>query len=94
MTRRRMNHQINLKKKDRLIGNTIFEIISLSFGGQCEGDDQTVETKYFGENQDQNHTDEQSRLLCGTSYTSIADDTNRKTGRQTRQTNRQTGAQM
>lgn len=33
-------------------------------------------TEHFGENEDENHADEQSRLLRGTSNASITDDSN------------------
>jgi len=46
---------------------------------KVDGYNKSVQTQYFGENEDQNHTDEQTWLLCCASYTSIANDTNGKT---------------
>lgn len=61
---------------------------------QQQGDNQTVQTQHFGENQDQKHTDEQSWLLSGTSDTGVTNNTNGKTSSQTGQTDRQTGTQL
>ena len=45
------------------------------------GNDQSVQTQYFGENEDQNHTYEQSRLLGSAPNSSIAYDANGETSR-------------
>lgn len=60
------------------------------FRVQVDGNDQTVQTQYFGENEDQDHTDEQAGLLSCASYTCVTNDANGKTGRQTGETDRQT----
>uniref|UniRef100_A0A8W7P8J1 Uncharacterized protein n=1 Tax=Anopheles coluzzii TaxID=1518534 RepID=A0A8W7P8J1_ANOCL len=59
-----------------------------------DGDDQTVQTQHFGENEDQDHTDEQSRLLGSTTDTGVTDDTDGETGCQARETDGQTSAEM
>uniref|UniRef100_A0A182MGJ0 Uncharacterized protein n=1 Tax=Anopheles culicifacies TaxID=139723 RepID=A0A182MGJ0_9DIPT len=59
-----------------------------------DGDDKTVQTQHFSENEDQNHTDEQSRLLGSTTHTSITDNTDGETGGQSRETDSQTSAEM
>lgn len=63
-------------------------------GVHQQSNNQTVQTQNFGKNQDQNHTNEQSWLLGGTSDTGITDDTNSKAGSQTGQTDGQTGTQL
>ena len=68
--------------------------VGLGLGGQGQCDDQAVQTEYLGENQNQNHTDEQSRLLSRTSNAGVTDDADRKAGRQTGEAHRQAGAQM
>ena len=51
-------------------------------------------TQYFGENENQNHSDEESRLLSGTAHTGITDDTNGESRRKTRKTDGQTRTQL
>lgn len=63
-------------------------------GVQQQGDDQSVQTQDFGENQNQKHSDEQSWLLRGTSDTSVTDNTNGKTSSQTGQADGQSGTQL
>lgn len=52
-----------------------------------QGDDKTVKPQDFGENQDENHSDEQPRLLGGTAHTSITNNADSITGSQAAQTN-------
>lgn len=52
-------------------------------GVQVNGDDQTVETQYLGEDEDQDHADEESGLLSGSPDTGITDDANSESGGQT-----------
>lgn len=40
------------------------------------------------------HADEESWLLSGSPYTSVTDDANRETGRETRKTDRETGTEL
>lgn len=42
-------------------------------------DDKTVKTQDFGENEDQDHADEESRLLSGSTDTGVTDDSDGKT---------------
>ena len=51
-------------------------------------------TQDFGENENQNHSDEQPGLLGSSSYTSITNDTDGETSSHTRQTNGQTGTEL
>lgn len=62
------------------------------FRVQVDGDDQTVQTQDFGENEDQNHTDKQSGLLGGTTDTGVTDNADGETGGQTREADRKTSA--
>lgn len=71
----------------------VVELIDL-FRVQVNGHNQTVETQHLGEDENQDHTDEQTRLLCCTTHTGITNDTDRKTGCQTREADRQTGTQV
>lgn len=64
------------------------------FRVQVDGDDQTVQTQDFSENEDQNHTDEQSGLLGSTTDTGITDDTDGETGGQTGESYSQTSTEM
>lgn len=50
----------------------------LILGVEEDGNDETVETQYFGEDEDQDHTDEETGLLGCTSYTSVTYYANRK----------------
>lgn len=54
-----------------------------SLGVHEKGDNETVETQNFGENEDQNHSNEQPGLLCGTTDTSISDNTDSETSSHT-----------
>ena len=63
-------------------------------GGENQRDDQTVETQDLSEDEDQDHTDVETRLLGCTANTSVTNNTDRKTGSQTRQTDAQTSSQM
>ena len=46
------------------------------FGVQKYGNDQTVKSQDFGENQNEDHADEKTRLLSCSSNTSISYDSN------------------
>lgn len=61
---------------------------------QQQGNNQTVKTQDFGENENQNHTDKQSWLLSSTTDTSVTNNTNGETSSQTGQTNRETSTQL
>lgn len=64
------------------------------FRVQVDGDDQTVQTQDFSENEDQNHTDKQSGLLGSTTDTGITDDTDGETGGKTGEAYSQTSTEM
>ena len=51
-------------------------------------------TQDFGENENQNHSDEQPGLLGGSSHTGVTDNTNGETSSHTRQTDRETGTEL
>jgi len=59
-----------------------------------QGNNETVKTQHFGENEDQNHSNEQSWLLSGTTDTSITDNTNGKSSSETSETDRQTSTEL
>jgi hypothetical protein len=59
-----------------------------------QGNNETVKTQDFGENEDKNHSDEESGLLCGSADTSIADDSDGETSSHTRETDGETGAEL
>lgn len=69
------------------------DILSCS-GVHQQSDNQTVQTQDFCENQNQDHTDEQSWLLSSTSDTGVTNDTDGETCSQTGQTDRQTCTQL
>ena len=54
----------------------------------------TVQTEYFGKDQDEDHTDEQTGLLRRSSYTRITNDTNRESGRKPRETDGETRTEL
>jgi hypothetical protein len=51
-------------------------------------------TKDFSENEDKNHSDEESRLLGGTTDTSVTNDTNGETGGKTSKTDGKTSTEL
>ena len=51
-------------------------------------------TQDFSENEDQNHADEQSWLLSGTTHTSVTDNANGEASSKTCKTDRQTSAKL
>jgi hypothetical protein len=51
-------------------------------------------TQDFGENENENHSDEQPRLLSRSSYTCITDNANSETSGHTRQTDGKTSAKL
>lgn len=65
-----------------------------SSGVEQKGDNETVETQDFGENENQNHTNEQTGLLGSTTDTGVTDNADSETGSKTGKTNRQTSAQL
>ena len=51
-------------------------------------------TQDFGENENKNHSDEESGLLCSTTDTSVTNDTDGKTGSETGETDGETGTEL
>lgn len=68
---------------DRWLDHPLRTECNSLFRVQVDGDDQTVQTQDFSENEDQDHTDEQSGLLGSTTDTGITDDTDGEAGGQT-----------
>ena len=61
---------------------------------EIDGDDQTVETKDLGENEDEDHADEETRLLSRSSDSGVTHNANGVSGSKTRQADGQTSSQM
>jgi len=59
-----------------------------------QSDDKAVKTQDFGENENENHSDEESWLLSSTPDTSVTDDTNSKAGSKTCETNGETSTKL
>jgi len=76
----------------RLDGAKLVECFAVyvGLGVHDEGNDKSVKTQDLSENEDQDHADEQTWLLSGSSYTCITDDTNSETGSKTRETDTKT----
>lgn len=53
-----------------------------------------MHTQDFGENENKNHANEESRLLSGTTNTSITNNTNSKTGGKTSETDGETSTEL
>jgi hypothetical protein len=62
--------------------------------GQDKGNDQTVQTQGFCENENQNHSDEKLILLTNSSDTSVTHNTNGHTGGKTGETAAQAGGHV
>lgn len=53
-----------------------------------------IRTQDFGENEDKNHADEESGLLCGTTDTGVTNNTNSETGGKTGETDGKASAEL
>lgn len=53
-----------------------------------------VRTQDFGENENQNHSNKETRLLSGSTDTGITDDTNGKASSETSKTDRETSTEL
>jgi hypothetical protein len=62
--------------------------------GQNERNDEPVQTQRFTENENKNHADKKLGLLAVGPDPCVTNNTNRKAGRQRRQTARQTSSQV
>lgn len=67
---------------------------SILLSVQVDGDDETVETQYLGEDENQDHTDEQTWLLSCTPDTGVTDDSDGETSSETGEPDRQTSTQV
>ena len=67
---------------------------SLFLGVQVDGDNEPVEPKHLGEDENEDHSDEEPWLLRCASYTSVTDDSDGITCRQPRETHRKPCTQM
>jgi len=65
-----------------------------TLGVHEQGNNETVKTQDFGENENQDHSDEQPGLLGGSSHTGVTNNTNGETSSHTRKTNRETGTEL
>ena len=61
---------------------------------QENGDDEAVQTQHFGENENEDHSDEEAGLLRGAAHTGVAHDADGEAGRQTAEADRQAGAEV
>lgn len=59
-----------------------------------KGDNETVKTQDFGENEDQNHTDEKSGLLSSSAHTGVTNNTNSETSGKTSKTDGETSTEL
>lgn len=64
------------------------------FGWENQGYDEAVETQDFSEDQNEDHADEEARLLGGSTDARVSHDADGKTGRQPAQTHAEACAQM
>lgn len=68
--------------------------IGLSLGVHQQGDDESVKTQDFGENEDENHADEETGLLSGASDASVTNNADGESGSQTRKADGQTSSEL
>jgi hypothetical protein len=59
-----------------------------------KGDDETVQTQNFGENENENHSDEKPGLLGSSAHTSITNDSDSEASSHTRETDGETSAEL
>jgi len=68
--------------------------VGLCLGVHEQRDNEAIKTQDFGENENKNHSDEKSRLLCSTTHASVSNDANGEPSGQTRETDTQTSAEL
>jgi hypothetical protein len=68
--------------------------VDARLGVHEQGYDETVQTQDFGENENQNHSDEQTGLLSCASDTCVTDDTDGEAGSETSQADGQTSTEL
>lgn len=59
-----------------------------------QGNNETVQTENFGENENKNHANKETWLLGGTADTGVTDNTNGESSSETRETDRQTSTEL
>lgn len=64
------------------------------FGVQIDGNDESVQSQDLSENEDEDHSDEEPRLLRRSADTSVSDDADSIAGRETRQADGKSGAKV
>ena len=65
-----------------------------AFGRKDKGDNQSVETQNFGEDEDKDHAYKQPRLLCCAADPSVPHDANGKACGQTTETHREASSKV
>jgi hypothetical protein len=68
--------------------------VEAGLGVHEQGNNETVQTQDFGENENQNHADEQTGLLSSSSHTGITDNTDGKASSKTSQTDGKTRTEL
>jgi hypothetical protein len=79
----------NRNSADRLAGSSLSGL-----GVHEKGNDESVKTQNFGENENQDHSDEQPGLLGSSAHTSITDDSNGETSSHTGKTDGETSTEL
>lgn len=69
-------------------------VLGGSVGVHDERNNETVKTQDFCENEDKNHTDEETWLLCGTTDTGVTDNSDSETSCETGETDSETCAEL
>jgi len=82
------------RKRSKMLAAFIFLSRARLFRVQVDGDDEAVETEDLRENENENHADEESGLLCGPADSGVSDDADGVTGSEAGQTDGQAGTQM
>jgi hypothetical protein len=77
-----------------VVGCLAADVLAGSLGVHEQGNDETVQTQDFGENKNQNHSDEQPGLLGSSSHTSVTDNSDGKTSSHTRETDGQASTEL
>ena len=67
---------------------------NLCLGEEVDGDDEAVEAEDLCEDEDEDHADEEARLLRRPPHAGVAHDADGVAGRQSRQAHSQTGTQV
>lgn len=67
-------------------------VLRSSVEDKCNNE--TVKTQDFGENENQDHTDEETGLLSGTTHTGVTNNADGETSGETSETDRETGTEL